>query len=238
MSNLIEFKDIGMVELQASARAKRMKLGVKSNGTAFLVIPNLGIASKTIIENFVHQNADWIRKQQAKFSSQQTIFTPETNFHTYNRKLSIITHQRAEKVTAALLAHEIRVILTPNSKIASDKVQNFIRHVIEESMREEAKMVLPQIAAKFATQYQLHFNQVSIKKAKTRWGSCSSKRNLNFNLHLMRLPHRLIDYVVLHELAHTVEMNHGDKFWNLLENICPGAKKLDKELNQYHTEIY
>jgi hypothetical protein len=54
----------------------------------------------------------------------------------------------------------------------------------------------------------------------------------------MRLPDRLTDYVLLHELAHVAEKNHGPRFWHLLEQICPGARKLDKELKQYHVDIF
>ncbi|MFV0290440.1 MAG: M48 family metallopeptidase [Mangrovibacterium sp.] len=238
MSNLVEFENVGLIELRVSDRAKRMKLGVKSDGLPFLVIPNHGIASKTAIMHFVNSNIDWIKQQQQKQQSKQTIFTPNTTFHTHQRKLSISINKDVTKGTGALLNNEIRITLPIGSNIESPRVQKFIRTVIEESMRDEAKQILPLLTKNLAKQHGLQCQQVSIKKAKTRWGSCSSKKNINLNLHLMRLPQPLINYVILHELAHTVELNHSAKFWNLLERICPGSKKLDKELNLYNTEIY
>ena len=66
------------------------------------------------------------------------------------------------------------------------------------------------------------FNRVFIKGQKTRWGSCSKQRNLSFNWRLVMAPLPVIDYVVAHELAHLVEMNHSRKFWALVEQIYPG----------------
>ena len=105
-------------------------------------------------------------------------------------------------------------------------------------MRQEGKTYLPARTAELARLHKFDFENVFVKHVKSRWGSCSSTNNINFNLHLMRLPERLIDYVILHELAHTVEKNHGPGFWKLLEKVCPGARKLDKELNQFHVDIY
>ena len=76
----------------------------------------------------------------------------------------------------------------------------------------------------------LTYNRVSFRFQKTRWGSCSSKKNISLNYKLLTLKPELIDYVILHELAHTKHMNHSQEFWNFLELICMGAKKYHKEL--------
>ena len=68
-------------------------------------------------------------------------------------------------------------------------------------------------------------------------GSCSSSNNINLSLHLMRLPSRLIDYVIMHELTHILEKNHSSRFWDKLESFLPGAKNLDQELKNYQPEI-
>ena len=76
------------------------------------------------------------------------------------------------------------------------------------------------------------YNRISIREQKTRWGSCSSQGNLNFNWKLILLPDEIIDYVVVHELAHRKEMNHSKNFWNIVERIIPDYKECRKYLNR------
>ena len=89
-----------------------------------------------------------------------------------------------------------------------------------------------------ASKHNFIYNDVSVKSTKTRWGSCSLYNNLNFNIHLMRLPDFLIDYVILHELVHTAERNHGKNFWTLLNYLTGDAEKLDKEVKKFKIRIY
>ncbi len=75
--------------------------------------------------------------------------------------------------------------------------------------------------------------RIAIRNQRTRWGSCSSKGNLNFNYQLCYMPERLLDYVVIHELAHLRQMNHSRAFWQEVEKFCPDYKTLRKELRGY-----
>jgi predicted metal-dependent hydrolase len=77
------------------------------------------------------------------------------------------------------------------------------------------------------------FNRIAIKNTKTRWGSCSMKKNLNFNYRMIYLPENLIDYIIVHELCHLKEMNHSKNFWDLVSNYCPECKECRKELKKY-----
>ena len=102
-------------------------------------------------------------------------------------------------------------------------------------LRLEALKHLPDRLHTLASLYNFTYSSVKISKGKSRWGSCSSKKNINLSLFLMKLPLHLIDYVILHELCHTIEMNHGPQFWELLDGVCNGkAKALRKELKTYH----
>lgn len=77
------------------------------------------------------------------------------------------------------------------------------------------------------------FNRVSIKQQKTRWGSCSSGNNLNFNYKILFLPEKLADYIIVHELCHLKELNHSSKFWNLVGKYIPDYKERRRELKKY-----
>ena len=84
----------------------------------------------------------------------------------------------------------------------------------------------------------LPYEQLKINRSKGRWGSCSAKKHINLSCYLMLLPSHLIDYVLLHELAHMKEMNHSEKFWALLDKLTDGkAKALRKELMQFNINI-
>ncbi len=84
-----------------------------------------------------------------------------------------------------------------------------------------------------AEKYGFKYNKVALRKQKTRWGSCSSKNNINLNINLASLPQELMDYVILHELTHTKIKNHSKDFWNHLEKHTPNPKKQNKKLRNY-----
>ncbi|MDH3344711.1 MAG: M48 family metallopeptidase, partial [Desulfobacteraceae bacterium] len=77
------------------------------------------------------------------------------------------------------------------------------------------------------------YNRVFIRNQKTRWGSCSSKDNISLNVKLVRLPEKLMDYIILHELVHTRVKNHGKKYYAVLDRIVGDRKSLDRELKNY-----
>lgn len=98
--------------------------------------------------------------------------------------------------------------------------QKALRDVLVEVLREEAKILLPQKLSYFSDQYGFHFHKVTIKHNSSNWGSCSRAGNINLNINLIRLPEPLCDYVLLHELCHLKEPNHGPRFHALLERLC------------------
>lgn len=98
--------------------------------------------------------------------------------------------------------------------------QKVLRDILVEVLREEAKILLPQKLSYFSDQYGFHFHKVTIKHNSSNWGSCSRAGNINLNLNLIRLPEPLCDYVLLHELCHLKEPNHGPRFHALLERLC------------------
>ena len=100
-------------------------------------------------------------------------------------------------------------------------------------LRKQAKAYLPGRLEELAAQHGFSYNQVRIKHNVSNWGSCSVKGNINLNLNLMRLPHDLQDYVMLHELCHLRHMNHGQKFHALLESVCPDHLALRRRLKEY-----
>ncbi|CAB1056551.1 hypothetical protein D1BOALGB6SA_1288 [Olavius sp. associated proteobacterium Delta 1] len=99
--------------------------------------------------------------------------------------------------------------------------------------RSDARKVLIDRLNLLAKKYGFAYNRVFIRNQKTRWGSCSTKNNINLNVNLVRLPDELIDYTILHELVHTRVKNHSQRFWDQLDLLLGDAKKIDKKLSAY-----
>lgn len=97
-------------------------------------------------------------------------------------------------------------------------------------LRREAGRLLPPLLEAEAKRTDLRFSSVTIRLQRTRWGSCSTKGVISLNARLLFLPSELACYVLAHELAHTVHLNHSDKYWRFLESIHPGAQELDRQL--------
>ena len=98
------------------------------------------------------------------------------------------------------------------------------------SYKDSAHKMLQKKIDYFNNYYNFSYNRIVVKNQKTRWGSCSAKKNLNFNYQLYFLPERMVDYVVVHELCHLVEMNHSHRFWSFVAQQIPDYKKIRKEM--------
>ncbi len=104
-------------------------------------------------------------------------------------------------------------------------------------LKEQALQVISERADYFAKRLQVTYKRITIRSQKTRWGSCSSEGNLNFNCLLMLAPPEVLDYVVVHELCHRREMNHSDCFWKEVEHILPDYKIQKEWLKQNGLEL-
>lgn len=130
------------------------------------------------------------------------------------------------------------VIITypPETMFSNPEMQRFLFKAVTEQLRKQARGYLPGRLGLLAGRYGFTYTGVKINSAHTRWGSCSSRRNINLSLFLMLLPSRLSDYVLLHELCHTREMNHGPRFWALMDSVTDGcARALRTELRGFHS---
>lgn len=107
----------------------------------------------------------------------------------------------------------------------------FLKH------KEEALRFISSKIDYYNNIYGFDFNRISIRNQKTRWGSCSSKKNLNFNYRILFLPERMADYIIVHELFHLKEMNHSRKFWNLVAEVVPDYLDIRKELRNKRFRI-
>ena len=119
-----------------------------------------------------------------------------------------------------------------------DRIQELSgkRHVITEQERadgiQKALKIFPERTAFFAERMGVDYGRITVREQKTRWGSSSQRGNLNFNWKLVLMPQDLLDYVVVHELAHRKEMNHSARFWAIVEQELPDYQKRRNELKK------
>ncbi|MDR1227047.1 MAG: M48 family metallopeptidase [Prevotellaceae bacterium] len=108
-----------------------------------------------------------------------------------------------------------------------------------ERLRAQAKQFLPPRVEALAQRHGFTYRGIAIKNIRSRWGSCSATNNLNFSIYLMYLPDDQVDYVILHELCHTMHKNHGPHFWALLDKVTSGrAKQLSESMSRYSRRLF
>ncbi len=118
---------------------------------------------------------------------------------------------------------EKKLAYQQKSLIEIDKIDEY---------KELAKKIIPMRVEQLASKYWCSYNSVKINSARRRWGSCTSKKNLNFTFRLVLTPPEIIDYVICHELAHLKEMNHSSAFWKEVEKMDIDYKKHDRWLKE------
>jgi predicted metal-dependent hydrolase len=153
----------------------------------------------------------------------------------------------AEGARIPFRGEEFLVTLTPRSRGAAPQLHGEVLHVpvgveaeavqIEKAVtlwyRNEALRVFEECVAHFAPLLQVSPREIKLTAARTQWGSCTVQGVVRLNWQLVKMPLHLIDYVVVHELAHLIEMNHSPAFWRVVESACPDYKQCRTELRSY-----
>ena len=233
----IELNEIGSVLIKKNQRAKYLSVSIRPGKGVVITIPYY--VSYAEGERFAHEKADWIKAHLEKIKKSGhglIVFDENTEFFTKKHKLEL--HRHSENNVKFIQTESLLKIYYPHDiDIKSSRMQKTIRVIIEYTLRDEALKYLPQRLDFLSQKINIPYNRVFIKNIKSRWGSCSAKNNINLSIHLMRLPDHLIDYVILHELAHVVVKNHSKHFWQVLDKITGDAKLYDNELKKYRINI-
>lgn len=225
---ILEDKDFGKIIVGTRSNAHNISLGVRADGLHVTVPPYTKLA--TIIES-----VDRYRQQLLPSFERikpQTI-GPDFRIRTECFMLKLLPG-RNRNFTLHYEESEVTLFYPANTDFSNKAAQTTIRNGIIRAMKHCAASVLPPILEMFAQRHHLKYKKVKINGARSRWGSCTAAGTINLSCYLMLLPPHLSDYVLLHELAHTVEMNHGPRFWQLLDSLTEGkAMSLRKELRNY-----
>ena len=136
-----------------------------------------------------------------------------------------VTVIRSNRKTMAIQVNSDLTVTVRAPMCASSKEIEPLSYAKIQELADKALEYIPGRVAYFSKQVGVNYGGITIRNQKTRWGSCSSKGNLNFNCLLMLTPPEVIDYVVVHELCHRKEMNHSKAFWDEVAKILPDYKK-------------
>lgn len=143
------------------------------------------------------------------------------------------------RVQARMSEGTLDVVYPPGTDFHRPDLQEWLQKVALEAVRHQAKRQLPQRLMQLASRLNLTVQNVTIRNSHGRWGSCSSRKSINLSMYLILLPRHLQNYVMLHELTHTLHMDHSDRFWHQLDQFCGSSSKaLRRELASYDTSIF
>jgi predicted metal-dependent hydrolase len=232
MEKKIYDNELGTVTIRSNARIKRYSLNIKQ-GLVYANLPEGGSEKKLLA--FIHSNKDKLIHALKKYhSAAPAILNEETALQTNTFRLHIFRSERTN-VYMSLKEGILHIACPQETNFADEQMQQILKKLLEKALRHEAHRILPARLQELAARHSFVYSGLRIAHTKTRWGSCSSKRHINLSISLMLLPDHLIDYVILHELCHTLEMNHSPRFWAQLNKVTANqALSLRKELKTYH----
>lgn len=234
----INVPPIGDVDVYESRQCRRVTLRVGIGGKVRVSVPPY--TTPKLIFEFVKANVDFINKSQQLMAAKRPvrIFTSAEPFSTKSHTLNLSPTAKDNKFHGKVSAGFIDVIYPPDVKEDDEQLQAFIRKAIGAALKVESRQVIVPRLASLANQFGFKYNKVDLRDMSSRWGSCDTRGRICINIHCMRLPDHLIDYILLHELCHTLYHDHQAGFWAKMEEVCFGKAKIyDKELNKYHTSF-
>lgn len=182
-------------------------------------------ASDKAIGDFVELHKSWIEKKLAQVGSR--VVEPPKRF-VHGEKFMFL----GKSYPLEIVTGQKKLLVLGGSFYLSASVLDKAELIFERWYRRQAKKIIQERVENFAGEYGFQYLGIKITSAKTRWGSCSSTGSLNFSWRLILAPLEQVDYVVVHELVHTIQHNHSKRFWRKVEMIMPDYKERKKWLTK------
>ena len=217
--------------VRRSNRAKRLRLNITVKDGLVVVLPR-GFNEKEI-PAILESQANWITAGLAKVQITKALFRPSSiNLPAIEETWNV---RYLPTPREQLTVHEDDYFSLVVSGESEDPYN--ISEALNSWMRQKAQEVFIPWVSRISREHSLPFNKVTIRRQKTRWGSCSSQKSLNLNQNLLFLPAPLVRYVMVHELAHTKHHNHAPAFWKYLNTLLPDSKRLQKETVGSYSQV-
>lgn len=215
---------VGAVGVYKRRGCRKIRLRITPDGAVRITLPYW--LPYRAAKDFAYAKRAWIHQNQPK----QSIIQHDD---VIGRQHTVVVSYSAQKnITSRVSDTRILLRVPFGTHIADADIQNTVRSACERALRRQAKVYLPQRLAELAQTHNFSYNTVSIKKMKSRWGSCSSRKNISLNLYLMQLDDALIDYVLLHELVHTRVLSHNAAFWRELSQYVENLSDIRRIMRE------
>lgn len=218
------------IEIDQIIRSRRKTLALVVKGDGSLIVRAPLRTPKYRIEEFVTEHSPWIEKKRMEMQSlglpksRQYISGEQIVFLGQSFPLEIVQNQKEA------------LILNGNFKLAAS-VSTRAKDIFERWYREQARTIISERVSLYANGYGFQYQGIKITSATTRWGSCNVNGALNFSWRLILAPLAQVDYVVVHELVHTIHHNHSERFWAMVKDIMPDFKERQKWLRKHGPQL-
>lgn len=223
---------LGPIEIERVARARNIRISVRK-GRVRVAYPWFSSRERAL--QFLDTKLDWVRatlEKQQRTEAERVIRPP---FRTRQHELRVVPDEKATRATVRVTSDAITLRLPASANIANSEIQELINKGVTEALRREARELLPPMVEAASCRTGLDYRSITIRATRSKWGSCSSRNDLSLSVYLMLLPDHLIEYIIIHELCHTVHRNHSAAFHSLVDHHLGGREKeLNRELKQYH----
>lgn len=206
-------------EMQKYESARNIKIKINKEGIIKVSLPNY--IPFLMARKFVRNNREWITKKIDALKFQKN------KYYYLGNNIDLIKKEYINNKNLKYILENDKLIVQKNINDEFSDDDLFFKW-----LKIQAENYIPIRVQKLAKQYNFEYKKLQLKNLNSRWGSCSIKKILSFNIKLMYFNHKVIDYVIVHELCHLKEMNHSAKFWKLVQNIIPNYNIYRKELNK------
>lgn len=224
--------ELGTVVVRVNPRARRLIFRAVEGG--FVVTVPLGATWGDVAKG-LETLRPRLREAQARRS--EKLIDLNYRIEAEHFKLMLVERD-TQRFQARSELGAMQILCPRGTDFSNPQLQVWLKKVIGEALRKNAKLVLPPRLYALSKQYGLPFHEVKINSSSGRWGSCSTRKDINLSYYLLLLPQHLIDYVLLHELTHTRVMNHSAEFWEMLDRLTDGrCEVLRRELKEFSASL-
>ncbi len=222
---------IGKIKVYKRRGSRSLRLTVAADGKLRVTMPVWAPYQAGV--TFIMSRRSWILAQDRKTPARLSHGQPIGKLH----RLQFTQEPLIDSVKTSVRANDIVVTYGRNHAPDDQTVQDAARAACWRALKNQTVALLAPRLNELAALHGFDYRSMNVKRMKTRWGSCDQHRNIVFNLFLVQLPWECIDYVILHELSHTVALNHGPDFWQQLEAVLPNARALRRIMKQYQPTL-